>query len=147
MLKNNLIFVISIYQYFMPILTVVCLIIVPLIQVHQHFDTFLIDILVRSFLCLYFAFAYWSIALAIKKRMYNKPPFGINFELHKNIVSFALLSVGAIGLGSFLFLLTHWSLTAYLPQLPSKLTFVLSLSNGLIYSGLILLQYLFLPED
>jgi hypothetical protein len=38
-------------------------------------------------------------------------------------------------------------LGAYLPRLPTNLKLILSLGNGLSYSALILLQYVFLPED
>jgi hypothetical protein len=147
MLKRTLAFVISIYQYLMPILAFICLLIIPLIERHQYFKTLTIDLLVRCFLWVYFTFAYWSIGVAIKNRIYNRRDFGLSFEMRKDITSFISLSVSAIGIGAFISLLTQWALEAYIPQLHPNLRLILSLGNGVTYGALVFLQYFFLPEN
>lgn len=147
MSRRTLIHVISAYQYLMPILALICLLVVPYVEQYQYFNSLIMDILVRCALWVYFTFAYWSISVAIKNRIRNRQGFGFNFEMRKDIGSFISLSLSAIGIGTFVLLLTQWALSAYIPQFSTEQRLTFSLANGITYGALILLQYVFLPED
>ena len=135
---------ISIYQYVMSTFATLLLIIIPVIGSRQYFDSLFVDIFARCVLWLYFVGSYWSIARAIRNGFSKKKnPF---FVTRKSAVTFVLLSISAIITGGFLSILTNWSLTAFVPQLPNILIFIVSVGNGMIYGSLIILQYYFLSR-
>jgi hypothetical protein len=139
----------DIYKYLMSSLTLVCFLVVPLTNQHQYFDSLVLDGLVRCFLSLYLVFCYWTVVANLKHRMNNTHSlFEMrNVSLQKNVVSFAMLAISAVGLGALLFWLTQWSLGTYVPQFSAGLRFILSLGNGIVFGALGLLQYVFLPDD
>jgi hypothetical protein len=143
--SKTMLVAISIYQYLMSILMSIFLLIIPFIEPHQYFDTLFEDIFARCILWLYFVFSYWSISTVIKNRINKKNDLFI--EMHKNIVSFVLLSISATMTGLFLLFLTKWSLVAFIPQFPNEIIFIISLGNGAIYAMLMLSQYYFLPVE
>jgi hypothetical protein len=69
------------------------------------------------------------------------------FVSHKSIATFLLLVISATITGTFLIILTKWSLSIYAPQIPSGLAIIISLGNGVIYAILGMSQYQFLPEE
>lgn len=135
---------VSIYQYIMPILTSVYLLIIPLIQKQQYSNSIFIDRMVQYFLLIYFFFGYISISIKLKNRINKKVGYG--YIMNKGFNSLLLLSVSAIGSGILLFLLTQWSMVMFAIYLPEELIFIISFINGFLYGMLVLLQYHFLPE-
>ena len=144
MTPKTIVIVVSVYQYLMLILVSVFFL-VPGVSSHQYFNSPMIDIVARCILWFYFVGSYFSIAKAIKNRVNKKDH--IFSMISKNFTSLVLLGISAVVTGAFLSFLTKWSLTAFAPQLPSELMFIISLVNGTIYAILILSQYYFLPVE
>lgn len=137
--------VISIYQYLMLVLTSIFLLIIPMVQSRQYFDSLFVDVFARCILWLYFVVSYWSIATAIKNGLNKKK--NLFFVTRKGVVNFVLLGISAIITGAFLSILTKWSLEAFVPQIPSAMIKIIALGNGVIYAILGLSQYYFLPVE
>ena len=145
MRQKTMMIAISIYQYLMLILVSIFLLIIPMIEPHQYFDSLFVDILARCILWIYFVTGYWAIAYTIKNRINKRKDLFL--EMRKNIISFVVFCVSAAVAGVSLLLITKWSLTAFDPQFSSELIFIISLGNGAINAALVLSHYFFLPED
>jgi hypothetical protein len=136
---------ISIYQYLMLILTSIFLLIIPVMESRQYFDSLFVDIVARCILWLYFVVSYWSIATAIKNGLRKKK--NLFFVSRKGVVTFVLLGISAIITSAFLSILTKWSLVAFAPEIPSAIINVIALGNGVVYATLGMSQYYFLPVE
>ena len=142
---KTMLIAISMYQYLILIQMSMFLLIIPVIEPHQYFDTLFEDIFVRCILWLYLVGSCWSIANGIKKAI-NKEK-GLFFVSRKNITSLVLLSISAVVTSVVFIFLMNWSLSAFVPQIPGGIIFIISLGNGLIYATLGMSQYYFFPTE
>jgi hypothetical protein len=134
----------TIYQYLMPGLTLIYLIIIPLIVKQQYSNSLFVDKFVQSVLFIYLSVGYWFIAFKIKKRIDYDHTYG--FRMNKDVVTFSGIFVSGVASGALLMVLTYWSMITFAPYFHNELIIVLSGVNGFVYGLLVWCEYFFLPE-
>jgi len=137
---------VSFYKYFFSFLMAICLFVLPVATPRSKFmESGLLDVLVRCVLWLYFVFCYWTLSVALTNQINGAGKF--SWEMERNLWSFMLFAVSAIGLGLMVGLLTRWSVLIFVPWLVEEMASCIAILNGLIYAILAFSRYFWLLES
>lgn len=129
------------YQVLMPLLAGVCLFVLASVADRPRFwGSAQIDMAVRLALWGYVSWMYWGLGVALKHPSLHGWPTEI--ATTRSLVTLLTLLSGGVLHGLMMGLLTWWSLSLFVPQLPAN---TISLLNGLQFGILAFARFLLLP--
>jgi len=144
--KELVIGLLSLYRYLMPFLMAILLFVLPSVMPRTYFrHSIFVDLVVRIVLWSYFTLGYWSLPNGLINRIRKTDaPY---IKMPKTISSFISFALSGIGYCVFLWLLTWWSLSTFVPLFSKVVINTIAFGNGFVYAILVFSQYFLLPED
>jgi hypothetical protein len=135
------------YQYLMPLIMAVFLFVLPALKPRPYLaGSFIVDLIVRCAIWFYLLLTYWSLCFNLLQ-LINKGKYMYLIRARKNGRTLSSLVIAGIFFGTFLELLTWWSLSTFDLQIKPMATNLIAIGNGVLFVALGLSQHYFLPED